>query len=133
VPLSIKTMRNNHSSPHNGPIKTFSPKSYYLCVSNNEKVQNSKTMPKKFKFLCTFKGTLLSFFCGNFQISGLAASRHQTGIFWGHTDSGGSPAAYAIRSESGKCFVDFVAFLSLDIMTAFSHFSERAQFQIICF
>jgi hypothetical protein len=40
ISLSLKTMRNNRSSPHNGPIKKFSPKSEYLSITNNETVQN---------------------------------------------------------------------------------------------
>ncbi len=35
--------------------KNFSPKSYYLCITNNEIGQNSKSKPKKFSFLYTFK------------------------------------------------------------------------------
>ncbi len=35
----------------------FSPKSYYLCITNNEIVQNSKSKPKKFSFLCTFNAS----------------------------------------------------------------------------
>ncbi len=31
-------------------------KSYYLCITNIEIVQNSKSNPKKFSFLCTFNG-----------------------------------------------------------------------------
>jgi hypothetical protein len=47
VPRSLKTTRNNLSSPHNGPIKQmFCPKSYYLCITNNEIGQNSKSEPK---------------------------------------------------------------------------------------
>ncbi len=34
--------------------KMFSPKSYYLSITNNEIVQNSKSEPKKFTFLGTF-------------------------------------------------------------------------------
>jgi hypothetical protein len=34
---------------------TFLLKSYYLCITNNEIAQNSKSKPKKFSFLCTFK------------------------------------------------------------------------------
>jgi hypothetical protein len=30
-------------------------KPYYLSITNNEVVQNSKSEPKKFSFLCTFK------------------------------------------------------------------------------
>ncbi len=33
--------------------KNFSLKSYYLCITNTEIVQNSKLKPKKFSFLCT--------------------------------------------------------------------------------
>jgi hypothetical protein len=33
----------------------FSLKSYFLCITNIEIVQNSKSKPKKFSFLCTFK------------------------------------------------------------------------------
>jgi monomeric isocitrate dehydrogenase len=33
----------------------FSLKSYFLCITNNEIVQNSKSKPKQFSFLCTFK------------------------------------------------------------------------------
>jgi hypothetical protein len=46
VPRSLKT---------NGPIKIFTPKSYYLCITNDEIVQYSKSKAKKFSFLCTFK------------------------------------------------------------------------------
>ncbi len=57
IPRSLKTTRNNHSFPHNGPIKKFfSLKSYFLGKTNTEIVQNSKSKPKKFSFLCTFKG-----------------------------------------------------------------------------
>ena len=35
--------------------KKFTPKSYYLCITNNEIGQNSKSKPKKFSFLGTFK------------------------------------------------------------------------------
>ncbi len=35
--------------------KIFSLESYYLCIANIEIVQNSKSKPKKFSFLCTFK------------------------------------------------------------------------------
>ncbi len=38
--------------------KFVSQKSYYLCITNNEIVQNSKSEPKKFSFLFTFKGRL---------------------------------------------------------------------------
>jgi hypothetical protein len=55
IPRSLKTTRNNRSSPQNGPIINFSLKSYYLCITNTEIVQNSKSKPKKFSFLCTFK------------------------------------------------------------------------------
>jgi hypothetical protein len=34
--------------------KKFSLKSYYLCITNIEIVQNSKSKLKKFSFLCTF-------------------------------------------------------------------------------
>jgi hypothetical protein len=34
--------------------KMFSPKSYYLCVTNNEIVQNTQSKPKKFSSF-TFK------------------------------------------------------------------------------
>jgi hypothetical protein len=37
-------------------------KSYYLCMTNIEIVQNSKSKPKKFSFLCTFNCTL-TFYC----------------------------------------------------------------------
>ena len=37
--------------------KIFFAKSYYFDINNNEIVQNSKSKPKKFSFLCTFKGT----------------------------------------------------------------------------
>jgi hypothetical protein len=48
IPRSLRTTRNNRSSPHNGPIKKkFSLKSYYLCITNIEIVQNSKSKPKK--------------------------------------------------------------------------------------
>jgi hypothetical protein len=30
VPLSLKTMRNNHSSPHNGPIKKIFPQNLII-------------------------------------------------------------------------------------------------------
>ncbi len=53
IPRSPRTMRNNRSSPHNK--KNVSLKSYYLCITNIEIVQNSKSKPKKFSFLCTFK------------------------------------------------------------------------------
>jgi hypothetical protein len=56
VPNSLKTTRNNRRSPHNGPIKNFFLlKSYYLCITNIVTVQNSKSKPKKFSFLCAFK------------------------------------------------------------------------------
>ncbi len=56
IPRSLKTTRNNRSSPHNGPIKKlYSPKSYYFCITNNEIIQNSKVKQKKFSFLCTLK------------------------------------------------------------------------------
>jgi hypothetical protein len=32
----------------------FSHKSYFLCISNNEIVQNSKSKQNKFSFLCIF-------------------------------------------------------------------------------
>ena len=35
--------------------KVFFAKSYYFDITNNEIVQNSKSKPKKFSFLCTFK------------------------------------------------------------------------------
>jgi hypothetical protein len=35
--------------------KIFSLKSYYFCITNTEIVQNSKSKPKKFSFLCTIK------------------------------------------------------------------------------
>jgi hypothetical protein len=35
--------------------KKFVSKSYYLCITNIEIVQNSNSKPKKFSFLCTFK------------------------------------------------------------------------------
>ena len=55
IPRSLKTTRNNRSSPHNGPITNFfSLKSYYFCITNIEIVQNSKAKPKNFSFLCTF-------------------------------------------------------------------------------
>jgi hypothetical protein len=34
--------------------KIFFHKSCYLCITNIEIVQNSKSKPKKFSFLCTF-------------------------------------------------------------------------------
>jgi hypothetical protein len=56
VPRSLKTTRNYCSFPHNGSInKKISPKSYCLCITSNEIVQNSKSKPKQFSFLCTFK------------------------------------------------------------------------------
>jgi hypothetical protein len=55
VPLSLTTTRNNPTSPQNGPIKIFFTKSLYLSITNNEIAQNSKSKPKKFSFLCTFK------------------------------------------------------------------------------
>ncbi len=59
IPRSLKTTRNNRSSPHIGPIKKNFPKSYYFCITNNETVQNSKSKPKKLSFfLCTFKACL---------------------------------------------------------------------------
>jgi hypothetical protein len=56
VPRSLKTTRNNRSSPQNGPIQKI--------INNNEIVHNSKSKPKKFSFLCNFKiylflGTLI--------------------------------------------------------------------------
>jgi hypothetical protein len=66
IPRSLKTTRNNRSSPHNGLIKKFfSLKSYYLCITNTEIVQNSKSKPNKFSFLCTFKfpDKFRRFFC----------------------------------------------------------------------
>ncbi len=54
-PLSLKTMRNNCSSPHNGPIKKLFPKILNLSLTNNEIVETSKSEPKKFSFLFTFK------------------------------------------------------------------------------
>jgi hypothetical protein len=52
VPISLKTMRKNHTSPNNGPIQIF-----LQPLTNNEKkiVQNSKSEPKKFSLLCTFR------------------------------------------------------------------------------
>jgi hypothetical protein len=38
--------------------KNFPPKSYCFCITNIEIVQNSKSKPKKFSFLCTFKYAL---------------------------------------------------------------------------
>jgi hypothetical protein len=37
-------------------------KSYYLCMTNIKIVQNLKSKPKKFSFLCTFNCTL-TFYC----------------------------------------------------------------------
>ncbi len=55
VPHSLKTTRNNHIAP---PImvqsKKVSPKILFLCITNKEIVQNSKSKPKKLSFLCTF-------------------------------------------------------------------------------
>ncbi len=67
VVLRVKTTQNNRSSPHIGPIKKkFSPKSYYLCITNNEIVQNSKSKAKTFLFLCNFNVIVLDFYvCGN--------------------------------------------------------------------
>jgi len=59
IPRNPKTTRNNRSSPNNGPIKNFLLKSYYLCITNIEIVQNSKSKPKKFSFLCTFNSKRL--------------------------------------------------------------------------
>ncbi len=39
--------------------KNFSLKSYYLCITNIEIVQNSKLKPEKFSILCTFKYTVI--------------------------------------------------------------------------
>ena len=39
----------------------FSLKSYYLCITNTEIVQNSKSKPKTFSFLCTFKSAAIKF------------------------------------------------------------------------
>ncbi len=33
----------------------YSPKSYNLCITSNEIVQNSKSKPKKFSYFCTLK------------------------------------------------------------------------------
>ncbi len=46
IPRSLKTTRNDRSSPHKGPNKKISPKSHYLFITNNEIVQNSKSKPK---------------------------------------------------------------------------------------
>ncbi len=51
IPRSLKTTRNNRSSPHNGPIKIFLMKSYYLCITNIEIVQKVKIEAKKILIL----------------------------------------------------------------------------------
>jgi hypothetical protein len=35
--------------------KKFVTKPSYLCITSNETVQNSKSKPKQFSFLCIFK------------------------------------------------------------------------------
>ncbi len=56
IPHSLKTTRNNPTSPHDGPIKKlFFTKTLYISITSNETVQNSKSKSKKFSFLCTFK------------------------------------------------------------------------------
>ncbi len=47
VPRSLKTTRKNRTSPNTGTIKKFFHKTYFLSITNNEKVQISKSKPKK--------------------------------------------------------------------------------------
>ncbi len=60
IPRSLKTTRNNCSSSHIGPIKKNFPENLivFLCITNNEIVEKSKSKPKKFSFLCTCKPLL---------------------------------------------------------------------------
>jgi hypothetical protein len=54
-------MRKNPTSPHNGPNKIFFNLTFFSLI-NNEIVQNSKSKPIKFLFLCNFKDGV---FCYN--------------------------------------------------------------------
>jgi hypothetical protein len=54
VPLSLKTTGIIVAPPIMVQSKKCFPKSYFLCIANNEIAQNSKLKLKKFSFLCTF-------------------------------------------------------------------------------
>ena len=53
----------------------FSPKSYYLCIINNEIGLNSKSKPKKISILCTFKGWLRIYYGLDLLLSKLSKAQ----------------------------------------------------------
>ncbi len=57
---SLKASRNDHTSPHDGPIKNFCYKT--LIFKHNWKWNrtNSKLEPKKLSLLCTFKFSVMN-------------------------------------------------------------------------
>ncbi len=59
VPLSLKTPRNNPTSPHNGPIKILFYKILIFQHTNNDAIQNSKSEPKNSHYSVTLKNSVI--------------------------------------------------------------------------